>query len=291
MKLGFMLYSLSRSLREGTLTVPEAFRLMRDLGAEGVDVMQSQVTDYSNAEVRTMVSDAGLAPASYIGGANLTVTEPAARTAALDTIRRVIEDARESGFDCALITTGACGEGQDRAEGRRLVAAGLAELLDCAREAGVVLTIEDFGSSLAPYQTGAEVLECCELAGPELKITYDSGNMVMGDEDPVAALEIMRPRVVHAHAKDWELLPPESEARLQSRSGKRYIGTVVGTGVLDYPAIFAALRAMNYEGFLSFEYEGRGDPVEAARQGMAYLRDCGLRNEESEIRNPKSEME
>ena len=276
MKLGFMLYSLGRSLREGTLTVPEAFRLMRDLGVEGVDVMQSQVTNYTNTEVRTMMADVGLAPASYIGGANLTVAEPAARTAALDTIRRVIDDARESGFDRLLVTTGACEEGLDRAEGRRRVAEGLAELLDYARAAGVVISIEDFGSSRAPYQTGAEVLECCELAGPDLMITYDSGNMVMGDEDPVDALEIMKPRVVHAHAKDWKLLSPDAEARLQSRGGKKYIGTVVGTGVLDYPAIFTALRAMDYEGFLSFEYEGPDDPVEAARQGMAYLRECGV---------------
>ena len=273
MKLGFMLYSLSRSLQDGTLTVPEAFRLMRDLGAEGVDVTQSHVADYRDSEVRTMISDAGLVPACYIGGANLVVTEPIARRAAQDAIRRVIDHAREIGCDRVLATTGACQEGQDRAEGRRLVASGLAEVLDHARAAGAVLTIEDFGSSRAPYQTGAEVLECCELTGPDLMITYDSGNMVMGDEDPVAALEIMQPRVVHGHAKDWELLSPDAEIGLQSRSGKKYIGTVVGTGVMDYPAIFAALRAMNYEGFLSFEYEGRGDPVEAARQGMAYLRD------------------
>ena len=276
MKLGFMLYSLGRSLRDGTLTVPEAFRLMRDLGAEGVDVMQGQVTDYTNAEVRTMMEDIGLGPASYIGGANLTVADPAARMAALDTIRGVIDDARESGFDRLLVTTGACEEGLDRAEGRRRVAAGLAELLEYARAAGIVMSIEDFGSSRAPYQTGAEVLECCKMAGLDLMITYDSGNMVLGDEDPVAALEIMKSRVVHAHAKDWQLLPADAEARLQSRSGKKYIGTVVGQGVLDYPAIFAALRAMNYEGFLSFEYEGPDDPVEAARQGMAYLRECGM---------------
>ena len=46
----------------------------------------------------------------------------------------------------------------------------------------------------------------------------------------------------------------------------------MGRGVIDYAAVFAALRAMEYDGFLSFEYEGRGHPIEAAREGMAYLR-------------------
>lgn len=273
MKLGFMIYSLGRALQDGTLTVPQALRLMKELGAEGVDITQAHVAGYTNAEVRDLVADAGLVVSSYIGGANLVVTEPGPKQEALDTLRRVIDNAVEVGTNTVLVTTGTCREGQDRAEGRRLVAANLAEVLPHARAAGVTLTIEDFGSPLAPYQTGAEVLECCELAGPDLMITYDSGNMVMGDEDPVAALKIMRPRVVHAHAKDWERLPDDATEGLRARSGKRYIGTVVGEGVLDYPAILAELRAMGYRGFLAFEYEGRGDPVEAARRGMGYLRE------------------
>ena len=79
--------------------------------------------------------------------------------------------------------------------------------------------------------------------------------------------------VVHAHAKDWERLPDNADSGLTSRCGRKYIGTVVGSGVLDYPAIVGLLKAMDYRGFLSFEYEGRGDPVAAARQGMAVLRD------------------
>lgn len=272
MKLGFMLYSLGRTLRDGGIALPEAFALMKETGAEGVDLSLSHLGDVSNAEVKQMVADAGLVISCYIGGPSLATTEPAERQQALDDCRRVIDNAAEVGVPVALLTVGSMQEGQERPEARRIMAEGLAELLPYGKDARVTLTIEDFGSSRSAYQTGAEVLECCELAGPEMMITYDSGNMIMGDEDPVAGLEIMKPRVVHAHAKDWELLPPDAEDRIASRSGKRYVGTVVGSGVIDYPAVFAALRAMSYDGFLSFEYEGRGDQVEAARQGMAYLR-------------------
>jgi len=104
-------------------------------------------------------------------------------------------------------------------------------------------------------------------------VTYDIGNMVLGDEDPVHSLEIIRERVVYAHAKDWVLLPSDAGTGHVSPSGKRYAGTVVGRGVIDYAVVFAALRRMKYDGFISFEYEGSGDPVEAAREGMAYLRE------------------
>jgi sugar phosphate isomerase/epimerase len=273
MKLGIMIYSLGRALAQGDLDVPGALALMKELDAEGVDMSESYVADHPVEEVRTMVADAGLEVSSWIGGASLTMPDPDARSEALDTIRRVIDNAAAVGTSCALVTTGACAPDQDRAEGRRLVAEGLGEVLPHAKQAGITVTIEDFGSPYAPYQLGAEVLECCELAGPELMITYDSGNMILGDEDPVVGLEAMRPRVVHAHAKDWELMPPDSEARLTSRGGKKYQGAVTGRGVIDYPAVFAALRAMHYEGYVAFEYEGPDDQIEAAREGMAYLRE------------------
>jgi sugar phosphate isomerase/epimerase len=272
MKLGCMLYSLGRSLSEGAMTVPEALALIAECGGKGVDLSSGLLRDHSVPEVRSMVADAGLVISSHIGGATLTMDDPVARANGVDTIKRFIDDAHELGCDLMLVTTGGCEEGQNKAEARRNVASALGEVLPYARQAGITLTIEDFGSPLAPYQTSDEVMETCELAGPDLMVTYDSGNMVMGDEDPVDFLRAVAPRMRHCHAKDWELLPGDAEGRLQSRSGKKYIGTIVGTGVLDYPAIISALREMDYQGFVSFEYEGRDDPAESTRQGMGYLK-------------------
>ncbi len=272
MKLGFMIYSLGRTLLEKKITVPEAFSLMKELGVEGVDLTVQHVEGYTMAQVRSMLEDMGMVVSCNIGGASLTTSDQAARTASLDAIRKVIDNAVELGTSNVLVTTGGCAPGQEKADARANVAAGLAELLPYARQAGVTLSIEDFGSPAAAYQTSAECMECCDLAGPELKITYDSGNMVMSDEDPVSFWEAVKSRVVHAHAKDWELLPSDAEARLISRAGKRYVGTVVGSGVLDYPAIIGAMKAANYDGFLSFEYEGTGDQVAAARQGVGYMK-------------------
>ena len=272
MKLGCMLYSLGRSLREGKLTIPEALSLIAESGGKGVDLSQGLLGEHSMSDIRRMVADAGLVISSHIGGANLTPDDASARAQGIDAIRRVIDEAQELGTDLVLVTTGGCQPGQDKGEARRNVAAALAEVLPYASDAGLTLTIEDFGSPLAPYQTSDEVMETCELAGPDLMVTYDSGNMAMGDEDPVEFLRVVAPRVRHSHAKDWELLPDDAEGRLQSRSGKKYIGTVAGTGVLDYPAIISALREMDYQGFVSFEYEGVDDPAESTRQGMGYLK-------------------
>ncbi len=272
MKPGFMLYSLGRSLADGSLAVPGALQFMKELGAEGVDITAWHVDQYTNAQVRQLVADAGLVTSCYIGGTSLTMDAGPERRAALDTARKIMDDSAEVGAQIVLLTAGSCAPGQDKAEGRRNVAAGLAQLLPHARANGCILTIEDFGASSAAYQTAAECLECCELAGPDMMLTYDTGNMVMGDENPVDFLEVVKARVAHAHAKDWRRLPSDAEQGLRSRAGKKYIGTVVGQGILNYPRIIAALKAIGYAGFLAFEYEGEQDPMEAAREGMAYLK-------------------
>jgi sugar phosphate isomerase/epimerase len=270
MKLGCMLYSMGRSIHSGAITIPDALRVIRESGGLGVDLMEGLMGTHSPEELRAMVEDAGLVVSSHIGGRNLTQDDPTARQEGVDAIKKLIDDSRTLGTDVLLVTTGGCAEGQDKAEARRNVARALAEILPYAREAGVILTIEDFGSPAAPYQTSDEVLETCELAGPDLMVCYDSGNMVMGDEDPVDFLRAVAPRVRHAHAKDWTLVS-DDQARLRSRAGKGYIGAVCGEGVLDYPAIIAELKAVDYQGFLAFEYEGPDDPVEMTRKGMAYL--------------------
>jgi sugar phosphate isomerase/epimerase len=134
-------------------------------------------------------------------------------------------------------------------------------------QAGIHVCIEDFGSLQSPYQTSDECLEVCQGV-PGLKMCYDSGNMFLGDEDPVAFLDVVKDYVVHAHAKDWT---PIAEGGLPTRAGKRYIGITVGQGELNYPAIIGALKALDYQGFLSFEFEGSGDPVTAAHEGTSYL--------------------
>ncbi len=270
MKLGCMLYSLGRSINSGAITIPQALRVIKESGGLGVDLMEGLMGSHTAAQLKAMVADAGLVVSSHIGGRDLTQDDPAARREGIEGIKRLIDDSRELGTDVLLVTTGGCAAGQDKAEARRNVAGALAEVLPHAREAGVILTIEDFGSPAAPYQTSDEVMETCELAGPDLMVTYDSGNMIMGDEDPVAFLRAVASRVRHAHAKDWALVP-DDQARLRSRAGKGYIGAVTGDGVLDYPAIIAELKAMDYQGFLAFEYEGPYDPVEETQKGMGYL--------------------
>jgi sugar phosphate isomerase/epimerase len=47
----------------------------------------------------------------------------------------------------------------------------------------------------------------------------------------------------------------------------------LGEGVLDVRAVVGRLAQLGYTGHLSIEYEGLGDPWQAMRAGVSYLRD------------------
>jgi len=60
--------------------------------------------------------------------------------------------------------------------------------------------------------------------------------------------------------------------RLPGGGRHPYLGEVLGEGVLNLPGALALLRRLGYQGWVSVEYEGVGDPLDAARRGVAYLR-------------------
>jgi sugar phosphate isomerase/epimerase len=135
-----------------------------------------------------------------------------------------------------------------------------------AEEAGVVLGLENEHACF--LGTGAETAPVlAAVNSPALRLVWDPGNAYMAGETPYPdGYALIRPWLRHVHIKDAAPGPD---------GVKRW--TVVGEGVLDYPAQVAALRADGYDGLLSLETHYKapsGDPEEASRlclRGMLNL--------------------
>ena len=68
-----------------------------------------------------------------------------------------------------------------------------------------------------------------------------------------AAIRAAGPRIAHVHVDDTNRLQP-------------------GTGHMDFAAVFGALRAVGYDGWLTFECRLRGRPEEALPASTRFLR-------------------
>jgi sugar phosphate isomerase/epimerase len=112
-------------------------------------------------------------------------------------------------------------------------------------------------------------------AGPELGLTYDVGNWLLADTDPLVALERLAPRIAHVHLKDWRVEPDRGQPAPGSflgLDGRRYISAALGEGIIDLAGALAALRRLGYHGYASIEYEGLDDPAPPLRRGVAHAR-------------------
>jgi len=268
-----MLYSLSSVIRSGDMSVPQVCQFLKDeCDVDAIDPMHAHVGDV--AEFAAMLDDLGQHVACYIGGGDFAQPTDEAQQPAIDGAMAAVDASLELGCKTMLFTTGGCKPDLPKPEARKRIAAGLQKVIEYAKPQGVTVSIEDVGSAAAPYGTVAEVLEMFELAGPDLMFTYDNGNFLTQGEDPNAALDAVWDRVVHVHCKDWRSVGDDEDTTrfCTGAGGAKYQGVACGTGLVDYPANLAELARRRYAGYLSFEYEGPGDPCEAAKVGLANMR-------------------
>ena len=101
---------------------------------------------------------------------------------------------------------------------------------------------------------------------------HDAGNMAFeGFEDYRIGLEVLGPYLAHVHVKNTKFGPPDAT------------GTVApwfspfDDGVVDFDALFAALRDAGYDGWVSVEDFGyTGSSREALRDDAAFVRAASI---------------
>lgn len=149
-----------------------------------------------------------------------------------------------------------------------------AEPVAIAAKEGVTLVLENEGACFVG--TGAEAARIAsEIDSPHLKICWDPGNAFCAGEQPFPdGYEAVKPWIAHIHIKDC--IVAETPDR-----GSQPKFCIVGEGVLDYPAQFAAFKRDGYSGYVSLEThyipatgsgpDGKGTPEEGSRPCLAAL--------------------
>ena len=141
------------------------------------------------------------------------------------------------------------------------IIAGLAPFVERAKAAGLVVTLEDFGSPKSPCARIAPMKKMLD-AIPDLRLTLDSGNFHYagnGDGDDVMeAFRLFRDRIVHAHVKDY-------------RNAKPRTYTPLGEGDIPNEKLVKALRASGYSGSITIEESAAPDYIVAVENAAKRL--------------------
>lgn len=118
-------------------------------------------------------------------------------------------------------------------------------------------------------------------------VNFDPANLVMvGGHDPVEAVRLLAPYIVHTHAKDGRRLKPCSATEVYGAfadgtydklvkrlGGDPFIEVPLGEGDVKWDAYLAALKATGYRGFLTIEREVGDDPAADIAKAVSFLRE------------------
>jgi inosose dehydratase len=104
-----------------------------------------------------------------------------------------------------------------------------------------------------------------------VKLELDIAHYFQGGGDPVKAIDKFSDRLLFLHIKDVERLPLEKDSQ------HSYRWVELGHGLVDVPAVFEALRKINFRGWAIVELDGVPDnaysPKEAAAANKQYLQE------------------
>ena len=145
------------------------------------------------------------------------------------------------------------------------------------RETGLRSVIHHHGATYV--ETPAEIDAFLSLTDPALiGLCYDTGHYALGGGDPVAGIKKHADRIWHVHFKDFAptiLAQADANGWGYQQLIAQGMFCELGTGVVDFTAVLAALREVNYDDWIVVEQDvwpGLGNPKQNAVRNREYLR-------------------
>ncbi|MCQ9164002.1 sugar phosphate isomerase/epimerase [Arthrobacter sp. STN4] len=287
-------------------TVPQAIKLFRAAGLDAAEVIYQDGYTSGLPQGDRRAAKEALRAAEDEGLPIIGLTPYTTAINALDEnewrdgvdeFRGAIETAHLLGADRVRVYAGSWhpGDGDHARRWVRLREA-LQTLAPEAEQAGVRLCVENHFGTMT--QTAAETAALVrEVAHPAVRVLYDQANLTFThDETFEQAFDVQGELIGHVHVKD--LVFTDSSAAFRATETARVNASersvrskVIGSGVLPWPEILAALLRQGYDDLLSIEYEYRWhpqdlpNPEDGFRESAAALR--GMLSDLTEVQEAR----
>jgi len=131
--------------------------------------------------------------------------------------------------------------GAEREQTRDWIAACLRATAERVPEA-VLIGLETHGD-FAPAEYAAEIITLA--SHPQVKLIWDVANSVAAGDAIENAARVVQPFLAHVHLRDAK---PVS-------GSEHWLPVLAGTGRVSFAQAVAAITELNYDGFVSFEWE------------------------------------
>ena len=242
------------------------------LGVEGIDILHRQMESDDNAYLQRLKKHAflnGIAFTCLSIHQSFVSPDKEFLKKEIDHTKKCIELAAKMGIPCLRLNSGRWGTiksfdelmknrgiepilpGYTEDDGFKWCIDGIQQCLPTAEANGVLLALENHWGLCSTPEGQLRIKKAID--SPWLGILLDTGNFL---EDPYKKLEMIAPYTSFVQAKTY------------------YGGGEWYSLDLDYKRIFAILQKVNYQGYVSLEYEGKEDPATAVPKSIAMLKEA-----------------
>ncbi|MDR2505231.1 MAG: sugar phosphate isomerase/epimerase [Oscillospiraceae bacterium] len=268
------------------LPIKEGIKKAAELGVTGVQLyaVSGETAPWNmdaqaRAELRKVVADNGIVVSAVCGDLwGYGFTNPNENPERIEKSKQIIDLSLELG--CKIITTHGGVIPEDETHPRHLnIKAAFEAIGSYAQKAGAVLAIETGPEPAAVLRSFLDKLETRGVA-----VNLDPANLIMSvDDDPVKAVETLKPYVVHTHAKDGILLRKVDPTYMYHTYGVEPPADLpdewdicrempLGEGGVDWDNYLAALKNIGYTGYLTIEREVGEDPARDIGMAVEFLK-------------------
>jgi len=270
------------SLNQATIKYADlatALRVTREAGIESIGLWREPVAEVGLAGAAAMVADSGLRVSSLCRGGFFTAADPDRRRAALEDNRRAIEEtatlaaagAPGSAPVLVLVAGGLPDGDRDLPGARARAADAIAELVDDAAAAGVVLAVEPmhpiYAADRGVISTLGQALDVAERF-PTVGVVVDTFHVWW---DPQLAEQVRRagPRIAAYQVCDW-ITPLPADALLARG--------MMGDGHIDFATVTRLVAEAGYAGDIEVEIFNQSiwdaDPLDVALRTVKSFDRC-----------------
>ncbi len=263
------MYSYVRAVRAGQMDIQSFIREAARVGAEGVELLDFFYGDNWETDRKRALetlAETGLVCGVFSVANNFAKPSESDRVAALDAIKRGVDEAQHYGAKVVRVFSGDIAASSEFTPEQAMdwIIDGLALASNYAHNADIRLALENHGRLAGKSSQINDIIHRVreKSATASLGSNPDTGNfLLVGEPGHVGVGEVAHTAYM-MHFKDFGPCPPDHEGHaIRTDSGELLIGTVIGEGMVDLRASLQALKDVNFEGWVNLEYEGEGDPM------------------------------
>ena len=290
MKSSVSSYSFQQLISAGEITQFETVALAAEMGFEGLDFTDLRPDNRKDASLEEQLDFArrlrveadrvGIAIVSYTIGANLYTGSPEGDAAEVERLCGQLRVAAALGAQCMRhdVCYKNVVDGKLVGFDRMLptIAKNARAVTEYAKTLGIRTCTENHGY-IAQDSDRVERLYYA-VDHENYGLLVDVGNFACADEDSAKAVSRLAPYAIHVHVKDFLKFAygedvPEELKSFPTRARNRLAGCAIGDGVIPVKQCLAILKAADYNGYVSIEFEGHKPCLDEIRLGLSRLKD------------------